>query len=209
MWWRSGARAQFIGRRPESEEERGFQIALASLSCGRNPVMARWPPINRGCHLSDSPPRHRGSFTAVANPSRPSWRSYRQRGSDLYPPLPPPWCTVPLQARFSAPDSPSLGLNLSYFSVVTHLKFCSKVVDQGFGYNFATATKTKLLLDHAYNRALTSCHLTVRPKFSFQTAWHPIFGCNYLQILHNNHAYTLKQSYYPLIGLQYWCGDLG
>jgi hypothetical protein len=49
---------------------------------------------------------------------------------------------------------------------------------------------------------------TVSVKFRVQSAWHPDFRLNYLQFLHNDLAYTLKQNCSPIIELQNWCGAL-
>jgi hypothetical protein len=54
-----------------------------------------------------------------------------------------------MELFFSAPDSQVLRSIFSKFSIATHLKFCSKVVDQGFSYNFATAAIAKFLLNRA------------------------------------------------------------
>ena len=69
-----------------------------------------------------------------------------------------------------------------------------------------------------YSQIPTKSCLNLCPKFlqlhcqseiQTSTTWQPIFECIFLQFLHNNHAYTLKQSYSPSIELQSWCGDLG
>jgi hypothetical protein len=56
-------------------------------------------------------------------------------------------CTM--EGTFRAPDSAFLGPYFSKFSIATHLMFCSKVVDQGFSYNFSTAVIAKCLLDQS------------------------------------------------------------
>jgi hypothetical protein len=117
--------------------------------------------------------------------------------------------TVPWRSPFSQSVSLCLGWIFSQFYVVTWSSLFSKVIALGSSYNLGIATLGKFLLDHAWIRAQSSCSCTVSLKFRLQTAWQPIFGCIFLQFLHNNHAYSLKQSYSPLIGLQYWCGDLG
>jgi hypothetical protein len=52
-------------------------------------------------------------------------------------------------AIIRVPDSPFSGPDFSKFSIATHLRFCSKVVDQGFSYNFATVAIAKFPLDQS------------------------------------------------------------
>jgi hypothetical protein len=56
-------------------------------------------------------------------------------------------CTM--EGTFRALDSVFSGPYFSKFSIATHLRFCSKVVDQGSSYNFATAVIAKCLLDQS------------------------------------------------------------
>jgi hypothetical protein len=46
-------------------------------------------------------------------------------------------------------------------------------------------------------------------EVQFILAWQSNFGQDYLQISHKNMTCTLKQTCYPLIGLQVWCGAPG
>jgi hypothetical protein len=83
MWWRSSARAQFIGCWPETDEDHRSLDRASEHTARRIPVMARWSPFNRSL-----PPQWFAAtlpriFTAAASPSRPPWRSYRRRGLTL------------------------------------------------------------------------------------------------------------------------------
>jgi hypothetical protein len=56
-------------------------------------------------------------------------------------------CTM--EGTFRAPDNAFSGPYFSKFSIATHLRFCSKVLDQGFSYNFSTTVIAKCLLDQS------------------------------------------------------------
>jgi hypothetical protein len=56
-------------------------------------------------------------------------------------------CTM--EGIFRAHDSAFSGPDFSNLSIAPHLRFCSKVVDQGSSYNFATAVIAKCLLDQS------------------------------------------------------------
>jgi hypothetical protein len=82
------------------------------------------------------------------------------------------------------------------YSLINQLSLCYMVHPQKVTKSYPKSN-TKFIQSH--------CHW----KFRLKMTWQPDFGSDYLQFLHNNYAYTIKQSCSPLIGLQIWCGDLG
>jgi hypothetical protein len=161
MWWRSRIQVQFIGRRPELDEDCGFQAALASLPRGRATVKVRWPPINRVTppqwFTATSP---RTFTTAADDPSRPPWHSYRRWGPDPYPPS-----TVPSLCLFSGSDRATSRQILSRFRMTTLSSLCIKVVELQTSYNLAIAAVAKFLLNQAWIHAQSLCGCTVSLKF--------------------------------------------
>jgi hypothetical protein len=117
--------------------------------------------------------------------------------------------TVPWRARFSYPDRATSGQFFSNFCITTSSSLCTKVADQCSSYNVSITTIAKFLLNHVQICAQSSCSAVSVWKFRLKMTWQPDFECDYLQILHNNLAYTLKQNCSPLFALQLWCGALG
>ena len=108
----------------------------------------------------------------------------------------------------SAPDSHSLGPNLSKVSLVTHSTLCSKVLKLQTSYNSTIGIELIWALDPNQNRAQSSPHSTVTLKFNFKQSDSPSLIGVFLQISHKTMAWILKQSCSPMIGLQLWCGHL-
>jgi hypothetical protein len=85
----------------------------------------------------------------------------------------------------------------------------NKVVVWWSNDNLAIESIAKFLLEQGWFPVQSWLSATVSLNFILQTAWKFNFECTFLQILHNNHANSLKQSYSPKIDLHSWCGDLG
>jgi len=109
----------------------------------------------------------------------------------------------------SAPDSHSLGPNLSKVSLVTHSTLCSKVLKLQTSYNSTIGMKLIWALDQGLIHTQSRPCYTEKLSFRMNPAWQSNLGWDFLQFFLNNNAHTFKQSCSPMFGLQLWCGDLG
>jgi hypothetical protein len=82
---------------------------------------------------------------------------------------------------------------------------CSPIYHLHLCYSIPRQILTGLWSKWLTNLVLGHCQSEIQTS----TTWQPDFECDYLQILHNDLAYTLKKICSPLLGLQIWCGDLG
>jgi hypothetical protein len=117
--------------------------------------------------------------------------------------------TVPWEMVFSQSDRPFLNMIFSQTCMATHTKLCSKIVGLQTGYIFVIATMVQFLINQAWIHNQSWLCYTEHLNFRVEPAWQPNFRLNYLQYFLNNYAHTLKKSCSPMIGLQFWCGDLG
>jgi hypothetical protein len=76
-----------------------------------------------------------------------------------------------------------------------HLQFCHR-------------SNSQIPIESSLNSCPKSLQLHCQSEIQTLTTWQLDFECDYLQFLHNNLAYTLKQNCSPMLGLQIWCGDL-
>jgi hypothetical protein len=88
--------------------------------------------------------------------------------------------TVPSENWFRAPDRRSWSWIFSQFSMVTHIKLCSKVIELLTSYKFVIAAIGRFLLDHSwiYAQSLSGC--TVCLKIQTLVTWQSNFRLNYL-----------------------------
>jgi hypothetical protein len=186
-------------------------VARRWWTCGH--VAGKWMSDRVATVLQDHPRWDlfsRGSLSVFswAGIAAPAWiraHDCRRRGAELAT-----WslhCTI--EFFFSAPDSQGLGSNLSQYSMATSWLASNKVVVWWSNNNLVIASMAKFLLDQGWFLVQSWLSITVSLNFRLQTPWQSDFECVFLPFLHNNYAYTLKQSYSPLIELQNFCGDLG
>jgi hypothetical protein len=69
------------------------------------------------------------------------------------------YCTI--ENWFRAPDRQSWSWIFSQFSMVTHTKICSKVIELPTSYKFVTATMGRFLLGHSWIYAQSCSDCTV------------------------------------------------
>jgi hypothetical protein len=118
-------------------------------------------------------------------------------------------CIVPWRWSFWWTDRASLGHIFSYFQMATHPVTYSKVVELYTIYNSTIGVELIWALDWGWIHTQIWLCYTENLNLRMEPDWQPNFRLNYLHYFLNNYAHTLKQSCSPMIGLQFWCGDLG
>jgi hypothetical protein len=190
MRWRSRTPAQFIGHRPELDEDRGFPIALASLLRGGFRWWHGGRRLTGACHLSNFLPRRRGPLPRPPT-THPElrWHPYRRRGADLH--LPP-------DALYHG-NPPSVGLSEWFETKISPNSIWHQAqtpITKLFLYNGSTTLLYWLganSLDLSIYRAPKLTQYPISLNFQTPITWQLDFECVFLSFLHNNHAYTLKQ----------------
>jgi hypothetical protein len=190
----------------------------ACVTARREFTESRWSPVNNSgwlgvwCHVRVIWLR-RYPFPTTHEPGRwwhEFWRREVAGGEGLsHWRSDPSRDTVPWRGSFWWTDRASLGHIFSNICMRTSSTLCT------ISYR---PTVNLQLCHNAYHQIVTESHSKSSSKFtpshcywkfSPGIAWQPDFEGDYLQFFLNNYAYTFKQSCSPMIGLQFWCGDLG
>jgi hypothetical protein len=117
--------------------------------------------------------------------------------------------TVPWRSLIRWTDRATWSMIYSQICMATHPKLCSKIVELQTSNNSTIGIELIWSLDQGWIHTQRWLCYTENLNFRVEPAWQPDFRLNYLWILLNNWAHTLKQSCSPMIELQTWCGDLG